>query len=1146
MAEPAFVHLRCRSDYSLLESALKVKAIAGLCVADGQPAAALTDTNNLFGALEFSETLADAGVQPIAGVTLSVRWRAPEPGATRRVPDGTLALLAQSEAGYRRLMALSSAAYLDVTATEDPHLDLEQVLADTEGLIALTGGPDGAVEQALSPDDETEARALLERLASAFPDRLYLELQRHEAETERWSEPFLLESAGALGLPIVATNEPLFASPAMHEAHDVLSCIAQGSFLSVQNRRRAPATRHFASASEMAERFADLPDALANTLDIARRCAFRVPVRKPILPRFTTEAGRDEAAELTAQAETGLRERLAATPLSQPEDAYWARLRHELDVIIEMGFPGYFLIVADFIQWARRQGVPVGPGRGSGAGSIVAWALTITDLDPLRFNLVFERFLNPERVSMPDFDIDFCQDRREEVIAYVADRYGADRVAQIITFGTLQARAVLRDVGRVMQLPLGQVDRLAKLVPNNPANPVTLAQAVESEERLQAERDREPEVAKLLDTALKLEGLYRNASTHAAGVVIGDRPLPDLAPLYRDPRAPLPATQFNMKWVELAGLVKFDFLGLKTLTVLDRAVGFLERAGVTLDVDALPLDDAKTYQMLAAGETVGVFQFESTGMRDLLRRAEPTNIEDLIALVALYRPGPMENIPKYLACKHGQETPEALHESLWPIVQDTYGVIIYQEQVMQIAQKLAGYSLGEADLLRRAMGKKKKEEMDKQRVRFVEGAERNGVETARADMIFDVLARFAGYGFNKAHSAAYAYVAYQTAYLKANYPVAFLAASMSLDLHNTDKLATFVQEARRLDVPVAPPDINASEADFTVEGTSVRYALGAVRNVGLAAMEQVISERAQNGPFADLHDVARRVDPRQVGKRTLENLGRAGAFDSLRVERARAVAAAESLLAIANTATAERESAQSSLFSEAQPLAPPPLPDATPWSDEERLREELGAIGFYLSGHPLDEARPELERRRIVFAADVAGCAAQGRQNVRMAGLVARRQERVAAKSGERFAFLGLSDPTGAYEVLVPPEALARLRDLLEPGARLLAHVRLADREGETRLLLDDAEPLVTAPSAVGVRVRARDKDAIAAVAARLRALPHRPEAACAPVRLVLTTSGAAPAEVELQLGRAPLDAAARAALKTARGVEQVELLEES
>lgn len=1146
MAEPAFVHLRCRSDYSVLESALKVKEIARLCVADGQPAAALTDTNNLFGALEFSETLAAAGVQPIAGLTLAVRWRPSEPGAVRRAPDGGLAVLAQSEAGYRRLMALSSAAYLEVEGAEEPHLDLERVLEDTQGLIALTGGPDGVVEQALSPDDDAAARALVERLAAAFPDRLYLELQRHGAEAERWSEPFLLDCAGALGLPVVAANEPVFATPAMHEAHDVLSCIAQGSFLSVQNRRRTPATRYFASAAEMAERFADLPDALANTLDIARRCAFRAPPRKPILPRFTTEAGRDEAAELTAQAEHGLRERLAATPLSQPEEAYWARLRHELGVIIEMGFPGYFLIVADFIQWARREGVPVGPGRGSGAGSIVAWALTITDLDPLRFNLVFERFLNPERVSMPDFDIDFCQERREEVIAYVADRYGADRVAQIITFGTLQARAVLRDVGRVMQLPLGQVDRLAKLVPNNPAHPVTLAQAVESEERLQAERDREPEVAKLLDTALKLEGLYRNASTHAAGVVIGDRPLPELAPLYRDPRAPLPVTQFNMKWVELAGLVKFDFLGLKTLTVLARAVGFLEQAGVTLDLDAVPLDDEKTYQMLAAGETVGVFQFESTGMRDLLRRAEPTHIEDLIALVALYRPGPMENIPKYLACKHGEEKPEALHESLWPIVQDTYGVIIYQEQVMQIAQKLAGYSLGEADLLRRAMGKKKKEEMDKQRVRFVEGAERNGVERARADMIFDVLARFAGYGFNKAHSAAYAYVAYQTAYLKANYPVAFLAASMSLDIHNTDKLASFVHEARRLQTPIAPPDLNASNADFAVEGGAVRYALGAVRNVGLAAMEHVVAERDAGGPFADLHDVARRLDPRQVGKRTLENLARAGAFDSLGVERAHAMAAAETLLAIANTACMERDSAQTSLFGEAEPLAPPPLPDATPWTDEERLREELAAIGFYLSGHPLDEARADLERRRVVFAADVAACADQGRQTVRMAGLVARRQERIGAKSGERFAFVSLSDPTGAYEVLVPPEALARLRELLEPGARLLAHVRLADREGETRLMLDDAEPLVTATRGVGVRIHARDRAAVAAVAARLKALPRRDGAPCGPVRLVVTTGGTSPSVVELALGRAPVDAAARAALKTACGVDHVELLEEA
>ncbi len=1149
---PGFVHLRCRTAYSLLESALKVKDIARLCAQDGQPAVAVTDTNNLFGALEFSEVLAGAGVQPIIGLTLAVRWRddaARQNGspAAALAPDGDVVLLAQDQVGYQRLMALSSRAFLDVEGAAPPQVALDDVLTQTEGLIALTGGPDGVVERALRAEGEAEARELLARLATAFPQRLYIELQRHGADPEIWTEAALLDAAGEMGLPIVATNEPVFPTPDMHQAHDALSCIAQGSFVSAKDRKHIAPTRHFASAADMAERFADLPDALANTLDIARRCAFRVRTHKPMLPRFTGDEGRDEAAELTAQAEAGLRARLAANPLAVDEEDYWARLKHELGVIIEMGFPGYFLIVADFIQWARKQGIPVGPGRGSGAGSIVAWALTITDLDPLRFNLVFERFLNPERVSMPDFDIDFCQDRREEVIAYVAERYGADRVAQIITFGTLQARAVLRDVGRVMQLPLGQVDRLAKLVPYNPANPVTLAEAVESEEPLRQERDRDADVARLLETALRLEGLYRNASTHAAGVVIADRPLQDIVALYRDPRAPLPATQFNMKWVEPAGLVKFDFLGLKTLTVLSRAVGFLRQRGVELDVDHLPLDDPKTYDMLAAGETVGVFQFESSGMRDLMRKADPTNIEDLIALVALYRPGPMENIPKYLACKHGEEEPDPLHESLRPIVDDTYSVIIYQEQVMQIAQVLAGYSLGEADLLRRAMGKKKKEEMDKQRVRFVEGAEKNGVEARRADEIFDVLARFAGYGFNKAHSAAYAYVAYQTAYLKAHHPVEFLAALMSLDIQNTDKLASFVQEARRLGVRVAPPDVNGSAADFSVADGAIRYALGAVRNVGVAAMEHVAAERQANGPFKDLHDFAQRIDPRQVSRRVLENLARAGAFDSLGVERAQAFAACETLMAAANTAAQERDSAQESLFGDVQEaLAPPPLPPAEPWLGDDQLKEEYAAIGFYLSGHPLEGALTALRQRRVVFCAEFADLVEQGRETARVAGVVRRLQVRTSARTGEKFAFATLSDPTGEYEALVPPETLAHKREVLQAGAHVAGTARLSDREGELRLILDDAQPLgdVLSGAYGALRVRVQGAEGLQAVRARLAALSKRGENGDAGTLTVLAPVDVLgrPVEVAIRLpDKAPVDGAARAALKTANGVEVLE-----
>src|SRR6185437_561373 len=596
---------------------------------------------------------------------------------------------------------------------------------------------------------------------------------------------------------------------------------------------------------------------------IARRCAYMPQPRKPILPPFPTVTGRDEKEELRAMAADGLDRRLEAQVfqpgMSEAERAaaakpYRERLDFELDVIVKMGFSGYFLIVAEFIQWSKAEGIPVGPGRGSGAGSVVAWALTITDLDPLRFGLLFERFLNPERVSMPDFDIDFCQDRRDEVIRHVQAKYGRDRVAQIITFGKLQARAVLRDVGRVLEMPYGQVDRICKLVPNNPAAPVTLQQAIDGEPQLQQMRDGDEAVARLVAIAMKLEGLYRNASTHAAGVVIGDRPLAELVPLYRDPRSDMPVTQFNMKWVESAGLVKFDFLGLKTLTVLDRAMRHLERRGAGFAWEAIALDDSPTYELMASGQTLGVFQLESQGMRDILRQLRPASLEEVTALISLYRPGPMESIPEYVDCKTGRRPVDVVHPLLEPVLKDTYGVIVYQEQVMQIAQILAGYSLGEADLLRRAMGKKKKEEMEQQRARFISGAETNGVAAAQAGAIFDLVDKFAGYGFNKSHAAAYAVVSYQTAWLKANAPVEFFAASMSLDIANTDKLAVFYQDAKRFAVPVRAPDVNRSGADFEVEEGEVLYALGAIRNVGLEAMKHLVAVREQGGPFRDVFD----------------------------------------------------------------------------------------------------------------------------------------------------------------------------------------------------------------------------------------------------------------------------------------------------
>ena len=763
--------------------------------------------------------------------------------------------------------------------------------------------------------------------------------------------------------------------------------------------------------------FADLPEACDNTLVIAQRCAFIPRFRKPILPAFGA-AGTDEPAALREAARAGLAARLASPALAAADhQPYRERLEFELETIIQMGFAGYFLIVADFIQWAKRQGIPVGPGRGSGAGSVVAWALTITDLDPLRWGLLFERFLNPERVSMPDFDIDFCQDRRDEVIRYVQQKYGRDRVAQIITFGKLQARAVLRDVGRVLAMPYGQVDRLCKLVPNNPAHPVSLEQAIAGEPQLQQQRDSDEAVARLIEIALRLEGLYRHASTHAAGVVIGDRPLSELVPLYRDPRSDMPVTQFNMKWVELAGLVKFDFLGLKTLTVLARCLELLARRGVALDLESLPLDDRPTFDLLSRGDTVGVFQVEGAGVRDMLKKLRPDRFEDIIAVVSLYRPGPMENIPRYIAVKHGDEQPDYLHPLLEPILKETFGIMIYQEQVMQIAQVLAGYSLGAADLLRRAMGKKIQSEMDAQRQQFVAGAVERGVERPRAELIFDQMAKFAGYGFNKSHAAAYALVAYQTAYLKANHPVEFMAASMTLDLGNTDKLAHFRPELDRLGIKLLPPDINRSEVTFAVEtdpktgDPAIRYALAAVKGVGAQAMADIVAERGRNGPFRDLFDFATRLDTKSFNRRQFESLVKAGAFDCLDPNRAQSFAAAELLLRQASRAAEDRESRQENLFAGIAGLghsgfaARPSLPLVPDWPPVEKLTHEFDAIGFYLSAHPLDPYGRSLERAGILRWADLSAHARRERQHAIPTGRNRDRQEGTHLGARQPFRF---------------------------------------------------------------------------------------------------------------------------------------------
>ncbi|MBX9747329.1 MAG: DNA polymerase III subunit alpha, partial [Hyphomonadaceae bacterium] len=1052
-----FIHLRARSAYSLLQSAVQVKSLVKLAAKHEMPALGLADANNLFGALEFSEAAAEAGIQAIVGVTLSVKGD--------RGVDGTLALYAQSAAGYANLMRVSSAAFLEAESHDEPHVLLPRVLALSEGLIALTGGAEGVLAPLLAEGKGDIAEVVLKDLQEAFGNRLYVELHRHGERIEAETEGALLDLAYARGLPIVAANDIRFAERKGHASHDALICIAASSYLGEEDRPRVTPEHYFKSAAEMTALFSDLPEAIENTSEIARRCAFRVEKRAPILPRFDTKRGRDEAAELKAQAEAGLKVRLRALGdrLAAPVEVYEKRLAFELQVITQMQFPGYFLIVSDFIKWAKAQGIPVGPGRGSGAGSVVAWALTITDLDPLRWGLLFERFLNPERVSMPDFDIDFCQERRGEVIDYVKNKYGEDRVAHIITFGTLQARAVVRDVGRVMQLPFHQVDRFAKLIPANPANPVTLAQALDTEQKLKDMRRDEPEIRELTETALELEGLYRNASTHAAGIVIGDRPLIELVALYRDPRAHLPATQFNMKWVEAAGLVKFDFLGLKTLTVIDRALKSIRARGIEIDLDALGFEDEQTYELMRSGLTFGVFQLEGQGMRDTLRKVKPTTLEDVIALISLYRPGPMQNIDRFANVKHGREQPDYLHETLKPILEETYGVIVYQEQVMQIAQVLSGYSLGEADLLRRAMGKKQPAEMAKQKTRFIEGAKEKGVNENLAAHIFDLVEEFAGYGFNKSHAAAYAVIAYQTAYLKAHYPVDFVAASMSLDISNSDKLASFYQDARRIGALVLPPDLNHSEADFSVQSTedgalAVRYALGAVRNVALGAMEALVAERKARGPFTALYDFSERLDAKAVNKRQLENLAKSGAFDSIEPDRARALAACEIVSAYAQRVAEERASAQTSLFGAEEPSARPAFPKAPAWSAQDRLDAERESVGFYLSGHPLSDFFLDTGERYKTYA-DILEEGETEPRSYAMAGVVRSVKYR-PANSGGTLAFIAASDPTGDFEAMVMPEHVEAARDSLEVGKAFVFRGRVRWRDGDLKLAADTFEPV--------------------------------------------------------------------------------------
>ena len=1067
MSHAPFVPLRIFSAYTMLEGAIDPKDIAKRARELGFPAAAICDRNGMYGVMPFSEACAKAGVQPIIGTFLCV--------ARPDLPQGApaaydwLALYAQDDVGYDNLCRLVSAAHLDRPPEEQPHVSFETLAARSDGLIALTAGAEGALAKLFADGQHQAATDYADRLRSLFPDKLYVEISRRLNTVEGKAEPHLIALADGYDLPLIATNPTCFVQEDFHAAHDVMLCIAASAYVDSDDRVKSSPDAWMKPSHEMKRLFDDLPEALENTLVLAQRCAFAAPGRKPILPSLAGDTVA-EAEQLRVDSRTGLEARLEKIA-GADSDEYRARLEFELDVIIGMGFPGYFLIVADFIKWAKTNDIPVGPGRGSGAGSVVAWALTITDLDPLKLGLLFERFLNPSRVSMPDFDIDFCETRREEVIRYVQGKYGRDHVAQIITFGRLKSRAVLKDTGRVLQMSYGQVDRLAKLVPNHPTDPWDLKRALNGVGELAQAYKSEADVRRLFDLAMKLEGLPRHSSTHAAGVVIGDRPLDRLVPLYRDPRSDMPVTQFDMKYAEAAGLVKFDFLGLKTLSVLQRALNLIEaREGHRPDLDNLGWDDEAVYALLQKGDTVGVFQLESEGMRRTLAAVKPTGFGDIIALVSLYRPGPMDNIPMFGDRKNGRAQVEYPHPLLEAILSETYGIFVYQEQVMQAAQILAGFTLGDADLLRRAMGKKIKAEMDAQRAGFVAGCKANDINDRQANELFDLIDKFAGYGFNKSHAAAYALLAYQTAWLKTHYREDFFAASMAFDLSNTDKLAIFADDMRRMKVRALPPCINASAADFTVEeddeGLAVRYALGALKNVGEGAMAQLCADRVENGPFKSIDDLAARISPKLINRRQLESLAGGGAFDALSMNRAGVFAMAETILAVASSAENSRVSGQGGLFGEGTAsVAAVQIPTSTVWSLSARMNAEKEAFGFYFSAHPVDRyahvAAAHGARNFSVICnqpAPVDG----SRTTAVMAALVESVRWRTSAK-GNRYLMATMSDPSGSFEATCFDDGAQKdIETAAQFGGCALINVELDRRPGEEtpRVTIRRLQPL--------------------------------------------------------------------------------------
>ncbi|MEJ2470987.1 MAG: DNA polymerase III subunit alpha [Desulfuromonadales bacterium] len=1066
-----FVHLHVHTQYSLLDGAIRIRDLVERAREYRMPAMAITDHGNMFGALEFYTKAHEAGVKPIIGCEVYV---APDSrhdktgAASSGDASGHLVLLAKNRTGYRNLCRLVSTAYQDGFYYR-PRIDWTLLQEHNEGLIALTACLGGELPSLISRGRMDQARQRVAEMAQVFDNnRLYLELQENFLPEQEPVNKGLIELGHELGLPLVATNDCHYLTRDDAFAHEVLLCIQTGKTLDDPNRMRFANDEFYVKTpEEMSELFKSLPEAISNTVEVAERCNLELDVsgKNYHFPMVPLDAGQTPAQALEQQAAEGLEERIVEIRKLRPdfneEDhaAYRARLEQELKIINQMGFPDYFLIVADFINWAKDHDIPVGPGRGSAAGSLVAYALKITDIDPRPYHLLFERFLNPERVSMPDIDVDFCINGREAVISYVRETYGKDNVAQIITFGSMLARAVIRDVGRGMGMAYGEVDTIAKLIPNPTGKKVTLKDALKQEPRLRELVEKDARIKKLFDVALSLEGLTRHASTHAAGVVVTPEPLTNYLPLYVDPKSEGQVTQFDMGYVEKIGLVKFDFLGLKTLTVIDKTVRLIQESEPEFDLKLIPQDDTETFQLLSRGETTGVFQLESSGMKEYLIKLKPSRFEDLIAMVALYRPGPLGSgmVDSFIKRKHGAEEFSYDFDQLEPILRDTYGVIVYQEQVMQIAQVLGNYTLGGADLLRRAMGKKKPEEMAKQKKNFLAGAKQNKLDPKKAEAVFDQMEKFAEYGFNKSHSAAYALVAYQTAYLKAHYPVAFMAALLTEDMENTDKVIKNINEIRNMGIAILPPDINASLRHFTVHEADIRFGLGAVKGVGGAAVEAIVEAREQK-PFASMQDFCERVDMRRVNKRVVEALIKCGAFDSLQAKRAQFLAALEEAMDYGQKVQREKASGQESLFGTNEIVtqnghAYGQLPDIEEWPENILLANEKEAIGFYITGHPLARHGDAIKR---FSTCDTAGLIERAdKEEVSVCGIVTG-VKLLNTRKGDRMAFVTLEDLSGFVEMVVFPETYTAAAELLNSEEPLLVKGTVDVGEDACKILVNE------------------------------------------------------------------------------------------